>query len=235
MKAETTQPVSGGRKRWLLGMCILAMPVMLVFFLGSQMATSQVRNTYKAYDTIAEITRVQQFAALPEETVVMLRGRLLDLSCQPSVCKEPALLVYQERPQPGRELRFQEAFAQRFPPFVLELEDGHVTILPDESRRRILQHELHTVADGDRQRAGFRHGDVVTVQGQVSHTAVPTLREVTGISGRDKQQLMQEWQRAFRKVVWLRNLAGLLSGVGIVGLIVQLRRWRQAPQDVSSW
>ncbi len=222
MKAKTSL-VNG---RWLLGVCILAMPVLLVLFLGSQAATSQVRHTFAGYYGIPEITRWQDVTAVPQNTVVMLRGRLLDPACRETVCSD--LLVYQERPAPDRAVRFQETFGQSFPAFILALDGGNVVVAPEPVQQRIIQHTQHTQTSGDRQHVGFRHGDVVTVQGQVTHAPDPVLREITGISGHDKAQLMQEWQRAFWQMSWLRNLTGLGAGVGLLGLIVQIRRLRRA-------
>jgi hypothetical protein len=218
------------RSRWVTGTLIFFTPIMCVFFLGSQMALSQVKRKFEAYGSIPEVTHVTELVTLPPAKVVMLRGRISEASCQLSPCAAdpaiPALLIYQERPTDGREVRFQEKFVHVLPRFVLDLPDGHVVISPSPTRQHVIQHTLHTVSHGDRQLTGFRLGDVVTVQGQwqPGQMTSPTLVEVTGITSSDKQSLMQDWQTALQKVRWARNLLGFLTGLGIVVLIAQLRR-----------
>jgi hypothetical protein len=204
------------------------MPILLIFFLGSQMAYGQVKGKYTAYQNIPEITRVSELAALPAGQIVMLKGRIAKESCQSTslaACgSDQNLLIFRERPAGDREVRFREEFGQFFPEFIITLADGSVAIRPNLTQEPIIQHELHGVSDGDREQTGFRVGDLVTVQGQWQPGEALTLIEVTGITGADKTGLMLEWQAAFQKVTWARNGLGLLTLASLILLIVQLRR-----------
>lgn len=225
------------QNNWLTGLLILSMPVLLVFFLGSQMAYSQVKNQFEAYRHIPEVTHRSELAALPANQVVMVQGRMAlseqiaSLSTSPAAA--PDLLVFQERPTEGREVRFQEEFPLVFPEFGLQLPDGSVTVLPSLTRERVIRHELHTVTAGELEYTGFRPGDMVMVQGQWQ-PASATLSEVTGITGADKASLLAEWRAAFQKVSWLRNGLGLLTLLGIILLAVQIRRLRTSRQSEAS-
>jgi hypothetical protein len=216
------------RGNWLAGALIFFMPVLFIFFLGSQMAYSQVKGQFEAYQAIPEVTRLSELAMLPANQVVMLRGQMMAASCVPakaSACDHGSdLLIFRERPAEGREVRYQEEFQQLFPEVGLELADGAVVIQPSLTRERIIQHEPHVVSAGDRQYTGFRSGDRVTVQGQWQPGQPPVLVEVTGITSVDKTQLMLEWQAAFQKVGWARNGLGGLTLLGVVLLIAQWHR-----------
>ena len=152
---------------WFTGAMIFFMPVLLIFFLASQMAYGQVKGKFEAYQAIPELTRLSALANLPAGQVVMLRGAISpanqDHSQDPAA---PDLIIFRERPAEGREVRFQEEFPLVFPEFVLDLPDGPVVISPSQTRERVIHHEIHTVTIGDRQRTGFRPGDMVTVQGE---------------------------------------------------------------------
>lgn len=214
------------QSNWFTAILIFFLPVGLIVLLGSQMAYSQVKGKFEAYQNIPEIATLAELEKMPADQVVMLRGRISEASSLGSEGVAPDLIIYQERPAGGREVRYREEFPLIFPEFVLELSDGTLTIIPDLSRERIIQHELHTVPAGDRQRTGFRIGDVVTVQGQrqPGPRSGPVLAEVTGITGATKQGLMAEWAAAFQKVASLRNGLGLLTLLSIILLAIQLRR-----------
>lgn len=231
------------RFTWFTGTLILVMPIVGIFFLASQVALNQVNGKFQSYLDIPEVTRLAELRRLPPGTVVMLRGRISPTSCRPSPCTTDAemanLIIYQEQPANDRTVRFQEHFKQIFPTFVLDLSDGAVTILPSLTRQRVLQRVRHTVVHGDRQRSGFRLGDLVTVQGrwhgneasfdhapQKPPFTRPALADVTGITSDDKQRLLKDWQHALQQVQWARNILGFLTGLGIVMLLVHRRRTR---------
>jgi len=223
----------------ITGSAIFFMPIVLVFFLGSQMAYSQVKSKYETYQTIAEVNRLSDLAQLPAGQVVMLRGRIAPESCRFTsavACNSAEqLIIFQERPAEDREVRFREAFEKVFPDFIMELADGSVIIIPSQIHEPIFQHELQTISVGDREQSGFRIGDVVTVQGQWQPSPAPLLVEVTGITGAGKVGLMQEWRLAFRQVGWARNGLGLLTLLGFVLLWVQLRRAKANKAREETW
>ncbi|MCL4301841.1 MAG: hypothetical protein KJ077_39465 [Anaerolineae bacterium] len=219
-----------GKTNWVTGLLIFSMPVMLVFFLGSQMAYSQVKSQFETYQTIPEVTRLADLESIAAGRVVMLRGQIAAPSMRAAGSE---LLVFQQRPAAGREVRFGEEFSLIFPEFSLQLPDGLVKISPSLTRERVIQHELHTVGSGEDKLTGFRPGDNVTVQGEWQ-PATTTLSEVTGITGADKAGLMAEWQEAFQKVGWVRNGLGLLTLLGLILLVVRLRQARINPPVVES-
>lgn len=45
------------QSNWLTGSIIFFMPILLIFFLGSQMAYSHVKGKFDAYQGIPEVTR----------------------------------------------------------------------------------------------------------------------------------------------------------------------------------
>ncbi|MCB0211432.1 MAG: hypothetical protein KDJ52_18985 [Anaerolineae bacterium] len=214
---------------WLTGTLIFFMPVLLIFFLTSQMGYSQVNGKFKEYQQIPEITALSALREQPAKTVVMLRGQIAAETCQPTPCAADDLIVYRERPAEGREVRYQEEFGVFFPAFVMALSDGNVMIVPSTDRELIIQQEPHAVPNGDYLLTGFQVGDTVTVQGEWSaeSSGVPALIDVTGITCGDKQTLMRDWESAFQKVSWARDVLGVLTGLGIILLIIQLRRSRR--------
>lgn len=217
------------KNNWLAGAMIFFMPVALIFFLGSQMAYSQVKNKFELYQSIPQVTRLSDLETVPAGQVVLLRGRIARATAlENSADTEGELIIFQERPAAGREVRYQEEFPLVFPEFVMNLPDGRLNILPSQSRERVIQHELHRVQRGDRDYTGFAPGDMVTVQGQWQPAAgaIARLNDVTGITGADKQSLLREWELAFRQVSWVRNGLGLFTALSIVLLIIQLRRTR---------
>lgn len=221
---------------WLSGSLIFFMPVLLIFFLGSQMAYGQVKGRFEAYQSLPEVTRVAGLETIPAGQVIMLRGRISERA--PS--DRSGLVIYQERPTDGREVRYQEAFPLIFPEFVMTLPDGDVVISPSQTRERVIRQETHLIRDGERSYTGFRAGDTVTVQGQWQPglETGPTLGEVTGITGADKQSLLLDWANAFRQVGRVRNGLGLLTLVSIGVFIVQLRRTRRnqtSDDEDASW
>lgn len=231
------------RTGWLTGTLIFFMPILFIFFLASLMGYSQVSSRFEEYQRIPELTSVTALQAQPAADVVMLRGQIAEESCRLLPCDASAagdLIVYRERPAEGREVRFREEFDQIFPPFVLTLSDGAVIIQPSETRELVIQQEPHAVPSGDHLLTGFRVGDTVTVQGEWPAEGVgssPALVDVTGITSGDKASLMADWQTAFRQVSWARNGLGLLTGLGIVLLVVQLRRSRtnNSNEETEPW
>jgi hypothetical protein len=217
---------------WIIGALMFCLPLTLILFLGSLMATSRIKGTFESSNGIPEVTRFTELETLAPGTVVMLRGRISHVSCQLSPCpndsKVSDLIIYRARPAEGRAVRFREEFGQTFPEFVLDVSGGRVVISPSQTHQHVIRDELHSVTYGNRELIGFRPGDTVTVQGQWQpepYTA-PVLIEVTGITSHDKQRLLQEWQDAFNKLRWLRHISGLLTGLGIVGLLMHMRRRR---------
>lgn len=212
------------KSNWLMGALVFFMPILLVFFLGSQMAYSQVKGQFETTQTIPEFTRLSELLDIPDGQVVMLRGRIAPESCRWVICQTDSdLIIFKERPAGGREVRFREEFPQHFPKFVMSLPDGQVAILPSSTREHIIQDELHISIAGDRERVGFRVGDVVMVQGRWESRSL-LLRETTGITSLNKQQFIHEWQTAFQKVSWARNGLGLLTLFSLALGIVQFRR-----------
>lgn len=226
---SSDMPKLVGKINWVTGLLIFSMPVMLVFFLGSQMAYSQVKSQFETYQNIPEATRLADLKSIPAGQVVMLRGQIAASSMSAAGSE---LLIFRQRPGEGREVRFGEEFNLIFPEFGLQLPDGLVKISPSLTRERIIQHELHTVSSGEDKLTGFRPGDNVTVQGEWQ-PATTTLFEVTGITGADKPSLMAEWQEAFQKVGWVRNGLGLLTLLGLILLVVRLRQARINPPVVE--
>lgn len=220
------------QSNWFTGILIFFMPVTLIIFLGSQMAYSQVKGKFEAYQNIPEITTLAELETMPADQLVMLRGRISEATPLHNGMLAPDLIIYQERPANGREVRYQEEFPLIFPEFVLDLPDGTLTIIPSSTREHVIQNELHTVTDGDRQYTGFVIGDVVTVQGQWQSFA---LNEVTGITSVHKQDLMSEWEVAFQKVGWVRDGSGLLTLLSIILLVLQLRRARASEKETEEW
>lgn len=218
------------RSGWLAGGLIFFMPVLLIFFLGSQSAYSQVKGKFEAYQNMPEITRLSELTALPSGQVVILRGQISEATPRRALdLIAPDLIIYQERPTAGREVRFQEEFPLVFPEFVMALADGSLVVSPSQAEEHIIQGELHTVADGDRVRTGFRIGDTVTVQGRWQPQVGPTLIDVTGITSADRASFMADWEKVFRWVGWVRNGLGLLTILSLIILIVQLRRIKRQP------
>lgn len=210
-----------GGSGWVTGLLIFSMPIMLVFFLGSQMAYSQVNSQFETYQNIPEVTSLAQLETIPAGQVIMVRGQIA--VTPPNAATN--LVIYQERPTEGREVRFGEKFSLVFPQVELSLEGGQIKISPSLTRERVIQHELHSVAQGELTLTGFRPGDLVTVQGEWQ-PASTTLNEATGITGADKASLVAEWQDSFRKVGWVRNGLGLLTLAGLVLLVVRVRQNR---------
>jgi len=214
------------------------MPVVLVIFLGSQMAYSQVSGGFEAYQSIPEVTSLSQLEALPADEIIILRGHISEASAPANGRQAAAkLLIYQERPTDGREVRYREEFPLIFPQFVMDLSDGSIAIEPSLTRDKVIQNELHTVAAGDRVHTGFQTGDLVSVQGQWQPklSSNPALVDVTGITSVDKQTLIADWAADFQKVGWARNILGLVSLVSIVLLVVQLRRTRTDREESTKW
>lgn len=207
---------------WLTAVLLLLTPITLIFFIGIQAALGGVKSQFEAYQNIPQATHLAQLNRLPAGTAVLVRGRLVDSSASD-------LLIYQERPAPGRETTYQEQFNQVFPQFDLALADGSLPVWPSQTRERVIQHELHRQPADDRVRTGFRAGDTVTVQGQWQPGPVPSLVEVTGLTSLEKAQYLAEWQADFQKIEWLRNGLGLFTLFGLIVLALQWRRAKTNP------
>ncbi|PON16932.1 hypothetical protein C2W62_15880 [Candidatus Entotheonella serta] len=207
---NTTQ---GRSRQGLIVVLMIAMPLIVLVFLGSQMALQQVVSKSATYQDMPEITEVASLRHLPPNTRVMLRGQLVSGAGS----ADHDLLVYQERPADGREVRFREVFEPHFPVMNIALSDGLVRIVPRPESTYVIRRPHHVATVGDRQRIGFRRGDVVTVQGkwQPDQAGLPTLTDATGIMGMDKASLFSDWQRAICNVTWVSRLAGLLSVLGM--------------------
>jgi hypothetical protein len=228
------------KSNWVAAIAVFSLPFLLIAFLAAQMAYSQVSSKFDEYQNIQEITRLSELEALLPEQVVMLRGKISALTPQNTVLAEaPDLIVYQQRPADGREVRFREEFHLIFPEFVLDLPDGTVTIIPSVDREHIIQKELHLVTQGDRDYTGFKIGDTVMVQGQWQPNSgpMPALIDVTGITSADKSALIVDWQDAFQRLTWVRNILGVLTLAGIIVLVVQIRKLKRnsKTEDTDAW
>ena len=219
------------RGGWLTSLLIFSMPVFLIMFLGSIMAYAQVQGEFHEYQEIQEYTNLAELASVSQGELVILRGRIAD-GTSPS--RAQGLIVFQERPLDGREVRFREEFPLIFPEFRLELADGTLLIQPSSEREQMIAHELHRIADEsrDREYTGFGVGDVVAVQGEWWPTTSgqeAVLREVTGITSTDRAGIMTEWQNAFGRLAMIRTVLGILSALSIILLIIQVRRVKTQP------
>ena len=201
---------------------LIALPLMVMVFLGSQMALKQVASKSSVYVDMPEITQIAALRRLPPGADVMLRGRIVAADDAGS-----DLVIYQERPADGRAVRFREVFDQRFPAMELALADGRARVRPRPESKYIMRHAPHLITVGDRQQSGFRAGDVVTVQGrlQLDQDGVPMVVDVAGVNGRNKAELLSEWQEATRQVTWVSRVAGLLSALGLLVVILRMRQW----------
>lgn len=224
------------RSNWLVGALIFFTPILFIFFLASQMGYSQVNGKFTAYEAIPEVSTLAALQAVSPGEVVMVRGQISVATPLGSNPVAPDLIIYQEQPTEGREIRYREEFDLVFPDFILDLPDGTVVALPSESRERVIRHTLHTLPDGEMTYAGFRIGDTVTVQGAWQPGNEPLLGDVTGVSSIDKTAMMAEWRNAFSWVGWARNGFGGVTLLGIILLIVQLRRVKQqTTEEAKPW
>jgi hypothetical protein len=225
---------------WLTISLIFLTPVLFIFFLGSQMAYSQVSRQFERYGSVSEAGSLAALEALPAGQMVMLRGQISEAIERPNLAGPSSdLLIFQVRPAGGREVRFQEVFPLIFPKFVMALPDGTLTIQPSSTRDRVIYDELHHIADGEYELTGFQPGDTVIVQGQWQPEAGagPALVDVTGITGGDRTSFIAGWQQNMWQVRLARNLLGVLSLAGLVVLVAQLRRSRrnQLQEEVEAW
>ncbi|MCE7989459.1 MAG: hypothetical protein DYG89_50550 [Caldilinea sp. CFX5] len=227
------------RGDWLTGLLILSMPITLVFFLGSQMAYGQVQRQFVSYAALPEYTSLAEVQALPAGATILLRGQIADPATVTSLLPEAApvaptepLLVYQERPLDGREVRYLEEFPLIFPALALTLADGVVGVQPSQEGAPTISHELQRITVDDRAFTGFQVGDTITVQGKwqpAAEQSLPLLVEVTGIAGVAKAALQTEVQAALQKVKLVRDGLGLLALAGMVLLGIRLYRYRRNP------
>ncbi|MEZ4713084.1 MAG: hypothetical protein R3A44_38195 [Caldilineaceae bacterium] len=221
---------------WLTGALILTMPISLIFYLGVQMAYGQVQRRYESYAATPQIGSVTALLAQPVGETVLLRGEIA--ASASSAGATAPLLIFQERPRDGREVRYLEEFSLNLPEFALRLSDGVVTIQPSAENAAAISHELHSTPMDDRTFTGFQVGDVVTVQGKWQPApdaqSAPRLIDVTGVSGADEATLLAEVQAGMQKVRLARDGLGLLTLASIVLLVVQLylqRKSRTADQQ----
>lgn len=226
---------------WLTGLLIFAMPICLVFFLGVQMASSEVQSEYESYAALVEYTSVANLQPVAAGSTVLLRGAIVDPATVAALPPQPtteqaagALLIYQERPLDGREVRYLEEFPLIFPAVALKLADGNIIgVQPSEDGTRTISHEAHRVTLADRAFTGFQIGDTITVQGKwqpmSADRPLPFVVEVTGISGADKAALQAEVQAGLQKVSLSRDGLGLLTLAGIVLLVFRVYRQRRNP------
>ena len=232
-----------GKNGWLTAILIFVVPILFIFFLGSQMAYSQVKSKFESYQNIPEVSSLSELESIPAGRVVMLRGQISKAAPRRDVDKLASdLIIFQVRPADGREVRFQEEFPLVFPELMMALPDGTITIRPSPTRERVIYDELHRISDGEYERTGFKIGDTVTVQGQwppstTNAGTTPALLDVTGVTGSDKASLIATWQSAFQKVSWGRNILGLLTILGLMWLIVQLRRTprKHSREENGTW
>ena len=215
------------------------MPVLLIFFLGSQMAYGQVKSKFKAYEAIPIANSLVALTEISMGEAVLVQGQISEVLLNEETTPTQQvgnddLIVYQERPTDGREVRFREEFPLIFPEFVMTLADGSlITIIPSITREHVIQSELHAVPIGDRTLTGFRLGDTVTVQGEwqpTTSSTLPALVDVTGISGADRATLIAEWEAAFNKVSLLRNVLGFFTLISVIAFVVEFRRFKAATQ-----
>lgn len=209
----------------LTSLFIFAMPIFWIMFLGGMMARGQVKGEFTTYQAIQEYSSLSALNAVPQDQVVMLRGKIVD---GPSPDYANGLVIYQERPLNGRELRFQEEFPLVFPSVTLGLVDGTVTV--EAAEGRVIAHELQRVEDKarDREYTGFRKGDEVTVQGKWQAQA--QLKEATGITSQSRAAIMAEGQYAFDRLDTICTVLGILSIVPLMLFVIQLVRMRSRVQ-----
>lgn len=225
------------RSDWVTSLLIFAMPITLVFFLGVQMAYSEVQSEVASYAALTEYTNLAALQAVAPGSTILLRGQLAEstalLPAQPAADAAGPLLIYQERPRQGREVRFMEEFPLVFPPVVLMLADGTINVQSNAESARAISHELHHLTLADREFTGFQVGDMITLQGKwqplTSGQPLPFVVDVTGISGFAKTALQAEVQAGLQKVRLAKDGLGLLTLAGIVLLGIRLYRQRRQP------
>jgi hypothetical protein len=205
------------KSNWITGALIFFMPVLLIFFLGSQMAYGQVKGQFDQYRAIPQAHTLAELAVLPAGQTVLVQGVIAVVP----PANPAGLLIYQVRPVAGREVRFQEEFPLVFPAFTLTMPDGVLPVEPSLTRERVIQHEQHAETAGETRRTGFKPGNTVLVQGTWQAGA---LVEATGLTGASRAALLAEWEQSFRWLGWARNGLGLLTVAGLVLLGRQVRR-----------
>ncbi len=220
---------------WITGILIFFMPIFGIYFFGSQMGYSQVQGKFAEYDDIPEFTQLSEITPEYEGQVVMLRGTVG--SGIPAQGLD-GLVVYQERPNEGREVRFREEFDLFFPTFDFVLADGTaVLIQPSETKEGVISHEPHRIQAGpELDLTGFRAGDVATVQGEWLPDSEygPALIEATGMTSIDKATLLLEGEEALKSVGQIRNILGILTLSGIILIVAQLRRAKAKQKNGST-
>lgn len=217
------------RVGWFTGLLMFSMPVLLITFLGFMMARGQVKSEFDHYQAIQEYTSLSALSAAPAESVVMVRGRIAE---GPSPDWADGLVIFQERPLAGRELRYDEEFPLVFPEFTLQLSDGALLIEPGDAQ--VISHETARVADAVQKReyTGFRLGDEVTVQGNWQGIVAGTqamLPNASGITSLDRAGVIADGQDAFHQLDIYAMVLGILSLLALVLLIMQL--WRNREQE----
>jgi len=207
---------------WLAGALIILMPVLVIILLGVQMAHGQVRGRLEVFQAIPEVETVAALQSLEPGEMVILHGQLAPLENRPM----DALIVFQERPTDGREVRFQEEFPLVFPALTLTLADGDIAVQPDDEIERTIQGELHSLTVGDRTLTGFQAGDTVNIQGRWEPPLLSEAANITSIRHRD---VIAELESRLAIVAWVRNGLGLITLVSVILFIRAARQARTAP------
>lgn len=219
------------RNHWFTSLLMITMPFALFYWLSSQMAYGQVQREYTIYAAMPEVTSLAALQTTAAGELRFVRGAIQPLTPDATIGQPGALLIYQERPRAGREVRFGEEFPLVLPAFALVLTDGLVVVDPNQDPAlRQISHELHQTASGDRSFTGFQAGDIVSVQGKwqpASGTDAAKLLEANGVFGVEKGALLAEVQAAMQTVSHVQNGLGLLTLVGSLLLIFQFYRQRR--------
>jgi hypothetical protein len=207
---------------WFAGALIVLMPVLVIFLLGVQVAHGQVRARLEVYQAIPEIETLADLQVVEPKQIIIVHGQLAPLeNRQPN-----DLLVFQERPTDGREVRFQEEFPLVFPALTITLPDGELSIEPGEAEERTIQGELHSFPLGDRTLTGFRAGDAVNIQGRWEP---PILSEASNITSIRHSAVIAELESRLAIVAWVRNGLGLITLVSVVLFVRAARQAKLAP------
>ncbi len=215
----------GNLTTWVL---LLIMPLLIIGWAGIKMAQAQVRSQFDHFTSIVEYNDLSSLQTAAPDATVMVRGRIIDAE---PVDWAGGLVVFQERPLDGRELRYGETFPYTFPQLTLSLDDGNVVVQPDPNGENVVTDALHSVRDENadvmREFTGFRNGDLVTIQGHWD-AADGRIVDATGITGLDQQAYTADWQKNFERF----NTAGTLMGtitLLTIGLFA-IQVWRARKQ-----
>ena len=235
----------GDWKTLIAGALVLMTPVFAITGLGSLMGLGSASARLDWLRTVPEHASLAALAEEPPGATVLVRGHLVgmvDGAVGPAANEQGAgaLIIYSQRAlrRPGR--RFTEDLPQAFPPVMLQLEDGTVTIEPAEEGERPLHDAPHTVADpdGEWERRGFRAGDAVSIQGHwrpapEGASGPWVIEEATGLSGRSKAEMSADLDRSWRRVSLFGWTCLALAGLGLLALIQRLRGRRTSAEAAA--